>query len=134
MSNVADIQTRLGLDEWVEWLWERDEAFHPVTKVPVSPMHRFQHIQLMRDGVMKHFVHDMGLSMLHPKWQPLNFPAFGYYKVGEVLEIADGLRENRPPEDDEPIDIAQSYLNLIEEKAKRKRRASTFGAYLTKVR
>jgi len=133
MNNVTDIRTkqdgiRLGLDEKVEWLWEADKD------KPMFGSYRYQHIQLARDGEMHHFVWEMGLSSEYPLAHPFNFFAGGYYSVGEALEIADNLRQNKPPEEHEPIDLAMSYLKLIEERHKRRRHASTFGRYLQVVR
>ncbi len=108
----------LHLDEKVEWIWERVEG--PCWK---------QHIQLVRDGRMRHFIADMGSTIAHPHWQEFNFWAAGEYNVGECLEIAEGLRNNKDPEEYEPIDLAQAYLKLLEQKAKRRAHASTFGKY-----
>ncbi len=114
---------KLRLDEKVEWIWERDEGGR-----------WRQHIQLVRDGRMRHFIADMGSIIAHPLWKPFNFWAGGEYSVGECLEIAERARNNKEPEDNEPLDLAQSYLKLIEEKRKRRDRMSTFGRYINRQR
>ena len=125
---IAQGQRKLHLDEKVEWVWERDE------NIPTRGMHRFQHIQLVRDGRMRHFIWEMGPSSNYPLAHPFNFWAAGDYSVGECQEIAERMREGKPPEEREPINLALSYLRLIEEKAKRKAHKSVFGSRLVKVR
>ena len=119
---------KLHQDEKVEWIWESD------AEKPMFGRYRYQHIQLVRDGNMRHFVAELGPTGAHPLWAPFNFWAAGLYSVGEVLAIAERLRENRPPEEHEPIDLARSYLNLQEENQKRRSHRSTFGAYHVQVR
>jgi hypothetical protein len=117
-------QGKLHLDEKVEWIWERDETRG------ILGHHRIQHIQLVRGGKMRHFFADMGSQISHPHWQPYNFWAAGVYSVGECLEIGENLRESKPPEWHQPVNLAQSYLNLLEEKQKRRVHASEFGPYI----
>lgn len=123
LAEVLTPDLKLGLDEKVEWIWERAEGNSWQ-----------QHIQLVRDGRMRHFIAKMGSIIAHPFWKPFNFPALGEYSVGECLEIAERLRNNKDPEENEPIALAQSYLKLVEEKAKRRDHISTFGSYITKQR
>lgn len=118
----------LHLDEKVEWLWERAEP------VEGKGSHWKQHVQLVRDGRMRHFIAEMGSIIAHPHWQEFNFWAASEYSVGECLEIAEGLRNNKDPEQYEPINLAQSYLKLLEEKAKRRAHASTSGNYINRQR
>jgi|TARA_R110000787_G_scaffold46819_7_gene113678 hypothetical protein len=119
---VAKGQHKLHLDEKVQWMWERDE------NKPMFGLYRYQHIQLWRDGQRKHFVSEMGPTIAHPFWTQFNFPALGEYSVGECLEIADGLREGQPPQENDPLDLALSYLNLLEENQNRRVHKSTFGS------
>lgn len=121
-------QYKLHVDEKVEWIWEREE------QVKAQVWHWKQHIQLVRDGRMRHFIADMGNIIAHPHWKPFNFWAAGEYSVGECLEIAERLRNNKDPEVYEPIDLAQSYLKLLEERAKCRNHVSTFGHYINRQR
>jgi len=125
---VARGQHKLHLDEKVEWIWEGN------ADKPQHGLHRYQHIQLVRDGQMRHFVAEIGPVSDHPGWYPLTFWAAGEYSVGEVLEIVERMRKGKPSENDEPIDLALSYLNLLEEKQKRKAHISEFGPYLKHMR
>lgn len=125
---VAQRQHRLGLDEKVEWMWEWEKD------KPGYGLYRYQHIQLVREGQMRHFVAEVGPVIAHPMWKPFNFWAAGEYSVGECLEIAERLREGKAPDNDEPIDLALSYLRLLEERLKRQAHISEFGPHLTKVR
>ena len=127
-SLVATGQRKLHLDEKVEWIWECEKD------KPRHGLYRYQHIQLVRDGAMRHFVTEVCPVIAHPAWKPFNFWAAGEYSVGECLEIAERLREGKPPENHEPINLALSYLQLLEEKHKRRMHASTFGPAITKVR
>lgn len=119
---------KLHLDEMVEWMWERDEH------LPGRGQYRMQHIQLVRDGQMRHFIGEIAPTIAHPTWKEFNFPALGCYSVGESLEIAEMLRENTDPEQYEPINLALSYLKEIEERQKRRVHQSVFGSGFVKVR
>lgn len=116
------------MDEKVEWVWESDED------KPMYGSCRYQHIQLVRGDKMRHFVGEMGPSSNYPLAHPFNFWAGSEYSVGECLEIAERLREGKPPEENEPIDIWASYLRLLEEKQKRRNHASEFGPAIRKLR
>lgn len=109
-------------------MWERDED------KPEHGSHRYQHIQVLRGDKMYHFIKEMGPSSSFPLAQPFNFWAGSEYNMGECLDIAERLREGRPPEREEPLDLAQSYLRLLEERAKRRNHTSEFGPAIVKVR
>lgn len=101
---------------------------------PELGFHYVQHVQVFRNGERRHFEEDLGPMVGHPHWQPFNFPAVEEYSVGEAREIAEELRLSKDPQQHEPINIAESYLNLLEERHKRKVHASEFGRYLIHVR
>ena len=122
LLDSPDLQ-KLHVDEKVEWMGEKAEG------------NRWkQRINLVRGGEMKQFIFDMGSIILHPHWKPFNFPAYGLYSVGEALEIAESLRNNKDPEEHEPINLALSYLRQCEEKIKRRDHVSTFGRYINRQR
>ena len=117
-------ERRLPLDAKVEWIWEWEKP------VDGSGPHHLQYVQLVRDGEMRKYMTDLGPIVAHPHWKQFNFWAGGEYNLGECLEIAERLRNNRDPEQYEPINLGLSYLGLLEEKHKRRLHRSTFGPFV----
>lgn len=118
----------LMIDERVWWLREitRDK--------PMFGPHRFQYIDVLRDDLLFSFVKDLGPAFLFPGASPFNFWAANLYSVGEVMEIADRLREGKPPEgpeDHDPSDILERYKRQLDEEALLREHRTTSGPLIT---
>lgn len=101
----------LTMDEKVEWIAEMEKD------KPRFGTHRYQLVQVRRGQVMCDFKKDMGPSFLYPNAPPMQQAWLGgLYSVGEALEIAERMRENKPPEEREPTDLVQGYLVQQDEK------------------
>ena len=115
-------------DEWVEWITENDR---PVER---QGNHRFQRITVRRGEYEHKFDLDLGPSVLFPGASPFQFFAGGFYRVGECVEIAARARENRMPEEDEPLDLLDSWTRKVDEKAARRAHRSVSGPHFSKER
>lgn len=118
----------LLLDEWAESIveTERDK--------PGFGMHRYQRIWAVRGDRLCVFEKEMGPVTAFHGAHLLNFWAAGLYRVGEVMEIAERLREGRPPERTEPSNLMGQYRNELEEKRDLRAHRTTSGPHVTIVR
>lgn len=117
-------------DQKVEWA---RGFLKPVEGSPLGA-HYIERMEVWRGDRRVAIDRDLGPVALHPTWQPFNFWAGAEYSLGECREIAERLRNNKPPEMYERIDMAQSYLRLCEERQKRQKGLSPIGAHHHKQR
>ena len=110
----------LRVDERAEWLQEYD-----------LDGHRLQSITAYRGEKLCKFTKDLGLALLYPKAHPFNFWAAGEYSVGEAMEIADRMRDNKPPEEREQTDLWGEYRKQNEEKSALHAHRSVVGPHIT---
>lgn len=105
------ITNLLTMDERVEWIAEVEKD------KPMFGTHRYQLIQVRRGQMLCDFVKDMGPSFLYANAPPMQQAWLGgQYSVGEAMEIADRMREHKPPEEREPTDLVDGYLRQQDEK------------------
>ena len=114
----------LLLDEKVEYLWER------TNDKPGYGPYRYQHITSRRGNLLVEFVKELGSALLFPGASPLNILCMGLYSVGEAMEIADRMRENKPPEEVEPTNLMQKWAEEQDEKRMLKQHKSVSGSHL----
>ena len=101
----------LRLDEKVWWLHET------VRDKPQYGPHRYQVLFVRRGEFEYRFEQDMGPELLFPTAGLFNFFCGNEYSVGEAIEIANRLREGKPPEDDHPpTDLIGEYQKELDEK------------------
>ena len=111
-----------------EKVWELREAlrFNETTQCE----HRIQRIQVNRDDRLIWFEKDLGANARYNDADPLAFWAAWEYNVGEVMEIAAHLRENKP-EPQLPRDLVGDYIKFKEEQCAQKVRRSVSGSVIT---
>lgn len=126
LSNASAYSLRV--DEKV-WYMRED-----VRDKPQWGMHRYQHIFVRRGEMQYEYVKDMGPEMLYPKASVFQFWAGNEYSVGEVMEIADRIRDNKPPEEREPTDLGKKFMEQQEEKRALRAHRSVSGAHITIAR
>ena len=118
----------LTVDERVQWLLEETKPKYKVGNV------RYQHIWVRRGDKACMFTKELGPAILFPT-QGLCFWGAGEYSVGEAMEIADRLRENKPPEQRDPTrDILDSFRKQQDEKRDLAHHRTRSGPHITVVR
>ena len=83
---------------------------------PMWGKHRYQSVWVHQvDGSLRRYERELGPALAFPGGLLFQFWAADCYSVGEVMEIADRLREGKPPEDKEPADLIGEYRKEQEE-------------------
>ena len=90
-----------------------DKVWFVKEEVRDKPMwgpHRYQHIYVRRDDAQYEYVKDLGPELLYPRASVFNFWAGNEYSAGEVMEIANNIRQNKPPEEREQTDLGMRFM------------------------
>lgn len=129
---VWPITTVLFPDEWCYLLYEIEEP-----RPDGRGKHRYQVLRVARNDAPAEHWTDLGLSS---QFKAPQFEILGgvvdettglarpVHTVAELLDIAEWMRSTTPLPV-EPSDLPTLWRNSLEERAKRSRHASTFGAY-----
>lgn len=121
-DNVSNLLTT---DERVEWILEGGR------EKPGFGLHRYQRILVRRGQMMCEFLKDLGPVFMFPNAAPVQAWLGGEYSVGEAMEIAERLREGKPPEDKEPVNLMQKYFEQADELNALRAHRSVSGPLLT---
>jgi len=126
-SLQASTSRGLHPDEPVWWL---REMIRVDNKTPGAVPMRVQGIQVIRDDKPTWFTRVLGPECFFAGQHLINFMAGALYSVGEVVEIAERLREGKP-EAEEPSDLLGDYMKQCDELQAIKAHKTVNGPYLT---
>lgn len=94
---------------------------------------RHQEIAVLRGDTIAIYQDDLGAWDINAD-KPLQIPGFWEYSVGELREMADMVRGDKPPDRNEPIDLITVWAKELDERRMRRDHTSVSGLYLTKER
>ena len=94
-------------------------------------MRRVQRIWVNRNGDLAVYMTDMGPAEQFAGVQRFQIPSLWEHSVAELQEIANWLRDGRPPDDRAPTDMIAAYCRDLEEEKALRRHRTTIGPYLT---
>lgn len=112
-----------------EKVWELRERVVVDSRTPGAVPVRVQSLRVLRNDRLVWFDRVMGPEAAFTG-SLIEFWAAFEYSAGEVVEIAERLREGKP-EQTEPSDLIGDYLKELDEKRQLAARRTTSGPYLT---